>query len=683
MTLQRPNSIIERLGKLWVVEPPPNICDWIDANYMLEAESSGASSDESMTLYPFQRGPTFAMANPNIPWYVEGAPVQVGKSHRLTALIGYLLAVQRRNVMIWQPDDTLAEEYSQGHIMGLLRTNPAVQSALISDDVDASNKDNKTRKRRFAGCVLRILGANTPKAFRQYTTDTAIVDDHDGCQDNVELEVADGAWSRTKAGYMRQLLLVSSLTTPYASPTWKALQRIARNGSVMRRFCRCPKCGEHSELDFAVGLEHARGKEPLKRHGLMYDISCEGNDDECAESAFYRCAICSEDWYYHQMPKADAGGHWHCEQSGVTQSDVDGEFKKNGKPHDLRAIGYTYSSLLSRSEDWTEVLEQYFRARADIKVGKTKPMATFYNHVCGKPSPSLEVDLDLSEYDFIKRLEEYVAEVPDEVQVLTLGSDLGVSFIDFEVIGIGAGWENWAITTQKIEGIPRDATCESWTVLAAAIERPYYKRDGTPLYIKVAFIDGRYKSDIVKAFCALGPRVRVCAQGHTHTGKPKAGAAQPDPIVTGTARPNREHKCHIARVGAHESTEMVYQLLGTDPPEKIGTPKPGYSHFPMIEDEYYEFDTDGTMRSVYFDEVTAEELALDEKSGKSFYRKKQGRKNEKHDCRKLAFAACQWGIQRGKIKLVEDYNPLLGAGQGSAGPQRRPSISELADRHNG
>jgi len=56
--------------------------------------------------------------------------------------------------------------------------------------------------------------------------------------------------------------------------------------------------------------------------------------------------------------------------------------------------------------------------------------------------------------DVSKRKEEYTAEIPDQVQVLTAGVDVQDDRLEIEVVGWGLGEESWGIYYKQFIGSP-------------------------------------------------------------------------------------------------------------------------------------------------------------------------------------------------------------------------------------
>ena len=87
------------------------------------------------------------------------------------------------------------------------------------------------------------------------------------------------------------------------------------------------------------------------------------------------------------------------------------------------------------------------------------------------------------------RREEYSAEVPSGVLVLTMGVDTQDNRLEFEIIGWGREHENWRIMRGIIPGRPDDESRAVWKELDKLLERKFKRPDGKRMRILTTFID--------------------------------------------------------------------------------------------------------------------------------------------------------------------------------------------------
>jgi phage terminase large subunit GpA-like protein len=105
---------------------------------------------------------------------------------------------------------------------------------------------------------------------------------------------------------------------------------------------------------------------------------------------------------------------------------------------------------------------------------------------------------DLEDEDsLLARREEYPAELPDGVLVLTCGVDTQDDRLEYEVVGFGHFGENWGIKKGIIMGRPDDA--DVWAKLDDVIEHVYRFADGSGLRISMTFVD---EAAILRRTCA-------------------------------------------------------------------------------------------------------------------------------------------------------------------------------------
>lgn len=105
-----------------------------------------------------------------------------------------------------------------------------------------------------------------------------------------------------------------------------------------------------------------------------------------------------------------------------------------------------------------------------------------------------------SEDIFIKRREDYGAELPQGVLLLTAAVDTQDNRLEYEVAGWGHGEERWGIRKGVILGVPD--TPEVWEQLDRVLDKTYKFANGRGLKIARTFIDcGGHYTDYVYAYC--------------------------------------------------------------------------------------------------------------------------------------------------------------------------------------
>lgn len=214
------------------------------------------------------------------------------------------------------------------------------------------------------------------------------------------------------------------------------------------------------------------------------------------------------------------------------------------------------------------------------------------------------------------RREEYMAEVPDGVLLLTAGIDTQDDRLEVEVVGWGKGFESWGITYKVLRGDPTQPRV--WEDLDRLLLNPYTMEDGTELFVAAALQDamGHHTDEVYKFTRAREHRRIFASQG-------RAGAGRP--ILAQLSKHTKKGSgAQLAPVGVDTVKDQLFAWL------KLEERAPGFCHFPRSEEYGDE----------YFKQLTAEQKRKKYTSGLvSWYYKKTRERNEALDCRVLARAA--------------------------------------------
>ena len=117
--------------------------------------------------------------------------------------------------------------------------------------------------------------------------------------------------------------------------------------------------------------------------------------------------------------------------------------------------------------------------------GDSRKMQVVYNTVFGKlweNRGNLE-----DEEGMLARREEYPAELPEGVLVLTCGIDTQDDRLEYEVVGHGHFDESWGIEKGIIMGRPDSD--ETWAALDDVLDKVYHFEDGLGLKLSMSFMD--------------------------------------------------------------------------------------------------------------------------------------------------------------------------------------------------
>jgi phage terminase large subunit GpA-like protein len=229
-------------------------------------------------------------------------------------------------------------------------------------------------------------------------------------------------------------------------------------------------------------------------------------------------------------------------------------------------IGFHISSLYSPLGwlPWSATVAEFLEAKAN-----PMRLKNWVNSVLGE---TWEERGDSVEPEgLLARVERYAAEVPNGVGVLVASVDVQGDRLEAQVKGYGAGEESWLIAFSQFHGDPgRD---QVWLELDRFLQQRFTHEGGQEIPITCVTVDsGGHHSEQVYRFCRARIERRVFAvRGGSERGKP----------VVGRPTDHNRYRAKLFTLCVDTGKEIVYSRL------RIGSPGPGYMHFPeWIDSEY-------------------------------------------------------------------------------------------------
>lgn len=599
--------------------PPPilTLSQWAAEYAHLSPETSAQTG--RFTAYAYQIEIMDAITDPANSEVTVMKGARVGYTKILDHICGYFIHQDPSPILVVQPRVEDAEDYSATEIAPMLRDTPVL--AAIAGDLKAKDSGQKLAKRMFRnGASIALVGANSPNPFRRITARIILCDEVDGYpvggagKDGDQLALAkkrgDTFWNR---------IFVKGST-----PTIKGESRIEKEwlrSDQRKFFVSCPQCKQKQVLEFG-------GKDTA--HGLKWDKDPEGN--HLPETAYY---LCRNSCIIYEDDKADmiAGGKFIATNPKGT--------------HPGFHICQLYS--LNVNASWSQIAEEWLEVRHD-------PLRrqTFYNLVLGEPYEE-RGDKALAEAKLLARREQWAAEVPDGVAVMTAGLDTQDDRVEIEFVGWGRDEESWSIAHEVVEGDP--ALISTWDTVDELLQRVWYRADGRPFTVSAACIDsGGHHTQRVYDFAKarLGRRI-YAIKGESAVG----GKRSP---IWPAKKPTRRTRTQFRPViiGVNAAKDVIRDRLHV---EEAG---PGYMHFP------------GDRDANYFAQMIAERLVTKWARGQKYrvWECPPGRANEALDCRVYAYAALCALIHFG-LKLNRQAD-IVGVERGPGVPEGVPDAAVIA-----
>ena len=567
-------------GMMSVFSPPEKISlsEWAAKYRVLPAESSGEPGRWRNERVEYMRYIMDCLSDSEVEQVSLMSSVQVAKTETQFNALFYFADQNAGPMMILFSTQDMAKDYSKTRMSTSADLMPQVRDKLGTPKT--RNSSNTILLKRWKGGYLKLTGANSPTEVSGKPIKILLCDEVDRYREHsLEGNVFDRAKDRTTAFPFDKKIFVTS------SPSTKGFSIIAEEferGEKHYYHVPCPQCGEYHRLIFE-------------------NIKWRGSDHEEAK---FKCPACGSLFDDHAKNIAVQKGRW-----------VPVEPLKETKQR--RHLSFQISALYSPWKSLSDIVKAYIESNDDPAKYKG-----FINTILGEVYE--EADFKISEKDVEKKREDYDAEIPEGVLILTSGADVQPDRIEGEIVGWAEGEESWSIDYKVFFGDPNIEEGKKgspWDAYTAWRRRAWKNKKGSEFVVHHACIDSQgHNTQAVYNYVKKHRGERVFAiRGVGGEGKPFVGGAQRKLSGKRGMRP-----VDVYNVGVDSIKSLIYNRLTL---EEKGA---GYNHFPVRYPEEY------------FIQLLAErKKTIIDKRG----RKKEvwivlsGRRNEALDCRVYAFAA--------------------------------------------
>lgn len=600
---ERANKINRCLAKiLGGIKPNEDltVSRWADKNRRLTSDSAAEVGRWRTSRTPYMTEILDCFTDPLVEHIVVVASSQVGKTEAELSIIGFCIDQDPGPILVVYPTIENAKTFSETRINPLLESTRCLKRKVAAEK--SRSAANTKRQKKFLGGYLVLTGSNVANDLKSMPIRYVLGDERDSWAKSASKEGDpwELAVARTRTFYNRKLVEVSTPTIKGASSIADAYEL----GTMERWKTQCPHCGEFNEIVFEniYFPDHKvieRGGSKTFEVGRIYY--------ECPQ-----CAAVSDERTMKSQPSK-----WVAEVPEARTL------------HKTRSFWIT--AWASPWATWESIILQYLQA-----LGDNEKLQAVYNTQFGK---LWEPRGDLPKEDEIMaRREEYEAELPDGVLLLTCGVDTQDDRLEYEVVGHRRYGETWGIKKGVILGRPD--TDEVWERLDEIIAHKYKFKSGVSLQISLTFVDegGHFTQEV---------RQRTLARQSKHVFAIK-GADRPD--IPYTAPPKKQKIVVdgkiIGRVWVYEIGVNAgkFKILSNI---KVQTPGPNYCHFPLRDD----------YGRVFFNQLMSENYVPSGGSkGKFKWEKIPGHeRNEAFDIRNYNLAACDvlspdWDLLEKRIR---------------------------------
>lgn len=565
--------------------PPDDltVTEWAEKNRRLSAESAAEPGPWRTERTPYLREPMNAWTDPKVRHIVMVAASQVGKSEFLNNCIGYVIDQDPGSILFVHPTTIDAKEYSKLRIAPMIRDCPTLRTKVA--EVKSRDSGNTILQKTYPGGILTMCGSTEAHALASKPIRYVLGDERDRWATSAGNE--GDPWGLAMA---RQTTFYNAKSGEVSTPTVKnasAIEASFATGTMERWKSRCPHCGEYHEINWT---------------DIRFDYDenlIAGHKTYKVRNIFYVCPSCACVSTELQMKRAPA--RWEAE---------------NPDAYEQGTRSFWLNAFVSQWATWESIILKYLNA-----IGNTKKMQVVYNTCFGL---LWEDRGDLQDEDsLMARREEYPAELPDGVLVLTAGVDTQDDRMEYEIVGHGSFGETWGVEKGIIMGRPDDDA--TWDKLDEMVfDRVLHFGNGVGLKMSMSFVDegGHFTQDVrMRCRQRIGKHV-FCIKGMPGADKPYTAPPKQMKIVVNQVTVGY---CWQYQLGVDSGKQIIMDNLA------VQTPGQKYCHFPRRDD----------YGSAYFAGLLSERLVYKTNKRQPWvWEKIPGHeRNEALDCRNYAMAA--------------------------------------------
>lgn len=614
--------------KAWTPPPRISVPDWADRYRVLAKEAGSTSGKWETSTVEVARGPMLAVTEPGVHIISVMVSTQLLKTALLESTFGYFAHLDPCPILLLQPKEDAAEQFSKERIAPLIRVTPVLRELIRTTKTRES--DNTLLYKAFPGGFLAMAGAGSPDNLARRPVRVILADEIDKYPITREGDPIGLAEERTAT------FGINWLSIRACSPTVTDESRIEQSylsSDQRRASIECPSCGHRQFPDF---FKHVHWD---KENGQHFP-----------KTAKLHCEACGIGFSEGQRLRALQAIRWHqtrpfvcCGQRDVPLDAYERAWKDEGHAKPIDAVwdwwasdrfavyrakcptcgkwgvdnehaGFQASKLYSpwQKDKPSDMAAKWIAAKDD-----EDKKQVFFNTQLGltyRANSGKELSLEM----LAARGEVWPAEVPDGVAVITVGGDVQDDRIELETVGWGRDEESWSIDHHVIEGDPE--TPEVWERVDEYLMRVWRRADGRGFEVMAACIDsGGHHTQKVYEFAKnrLGRRIWAIKGESARSG-------QRSPVWP-VKRPTRRTKASFRPVvlGVNSAKDTIRSRLLMD------APGPGYMHFPADRDINY------------YAQLISERSVVKEVGGHRFrvWELPSGRANEALDCRVYAYGA--------------------------------------------
>ena len=522
-----------------ILKPKPHLTgsQWMDKYFYLSPESSAKPG--KWTSHPWQRDLIDRMTDFEAKIVVFQKPTRVGFTKMMNGVKAYFIHQQPCVILDYQPNADEAKGYAEDEFEPMLRDNPIIAELVETPSVRGRQKREKTIKKRYPNGFIEMLGAESDRNLNRRTARVAMGDEIDTWTKEAGKagDTITQMMRRTSDFVYRKNIIGGKPIGGEYDPEKEMDDSISvvnywfKQGDQCLRYLPCPHCGHMQTFEF----EDMRWDK---------DVDADGNTiKHYPDTAHFECAKCRQNIYDKDKARMDEKGEW-----------------RPTAPFNGIASARIWAFLSdSPNVTWPHIVREFLAATKS-----RSRLKAFYNEVLAR---TWEEDYEKVTIDTEDRLEQYPADVPAGVLVLTAGVDVQKDRLEIEVVGWGASEESWSIDYKIFHG--DTSKPDVWNTLDEFLLKTFYhEHDDVKMRIFSTAIDTGYRATKVYSFCKTRRNRRVFAI--------KGSKTVNAPLVPRIATQTKKTRgALLYMVGVNEGKNIISSHIMTQKPGA------GYMHFPL------------------------------------------------------------------------------------------------------
>lgn len=546
-------------GEVYQTRQLLGLVRWAEEHYELPPDSAFRGKFR-LARAPYLRRPMECLEDPRVKQLVVAKGSQLFFTTIAQIWKGWGIDEDPASMICVWPSEYMLKRYV------ITRINPMLEDCeplrRVFQRSGLRDSDDSMKYKGFPGGGISFVTGRSSGQLKSITAQRMHVSELDELEDDVsgQGDPLDQARRAMRTHPRGKEYLECTPTVAGRSRVWQELQLSSWNELHLP----CPNCNEPQVLRWREGQENG-DNEGAGRYHFIYELDSAGR--VVPGSTRYICIFCKHEIEHAWKRSMMNAGDW-----------------KPRYPDRIAYQGFHLSALYSLSEsyDWDLCAQSWVGGLKDPAKRKV-----CINTILALPYEEKAVTTDATGLQ--ARAEEYPAEIPDGVLVLTIAVDVQGDRLEFLVMGFGAGLEWWVIEWGRVEGDP--AKQETWDDLGEQLNRDWTDADGVCYGASAIAIDAGYLSTHVKKFCARfttkdGVRpIHVIGRG---------GRARPLMEKPGAdVRKRRRVRRPSWVLGTDTMNDLLFARL------KIEIPGPEYLHFPS---------NPGRLDPAYYHQLLSEKL---------------------------------------------------------------------------